>query len=58
MSLSFLLLLAFVALITGPGPVWACVVLSVVILALIGFLEWLDRDRGPSFLEWFERSRD
>lgn len=57
MSISFFLLLAFVAVITGPGPVWACVVLSVAILALIGFLEWLDRNRAPGFLECLDRDR-
>jgi hypothetical protein len=58
MSISFLLFLAFVAVITGPGPVWACVVLSVAILALIGFLEWLDRNRAPGILECLNHNRD
>lgn len=57
MSISFLLFLAFVAVITGGGPAWACVVLGVAILALIGFLEWLDRTPRPDFLEALDRDR-
>ena len=54
--LDLLLLAVLLAVLAAPIPLWARVVLGVAILALIGFLEWLDRTNPkPSLFESFAR---
>jgi hypothetical protein len=55
--LDLLLLAVLLTVLAAPLPLWARVVLGVAILALIGFLQWLDRTNPrPTLLETFARS--
>jgi hypothetical protein len=54
--LDLVLLAVLLAVLAAPLPLWARIVLGVAILALIGFLAWLDRTNPrPTLLESFAR---